>query len=130
MVIGALDVVGAEQHLIRAGSTGGASGFAHSSVHGHFVTRIGKPETHFEYTVSSAVAASSFSLMIMSESDSRDASHSVPVQTPAAPRQSAAARWRPVVMPPAAITGVSPATAATSGTMEKVPIGPVWPAAS
>jgi hypothetical protein len=33
-------------------------------------------------------------------------------------------------MPPAAMTGVSPAIAATWGTMEKVPIEPVCPAAS
>jgi len=49
----------------------------------------------------------------------------VPVHTPDAPRHSAAARWRPVVMPPAAITGVSPATAHTSGTTENVPMSPV-----
>ena len=63
-------------------------------------------------------------------SDSREASHNVPVHTPEAPRQSAAARCRPEVTPPAAITGVSPAMAATSGTIENVPIGPVCPAAS
>ena len=80
--------------------------------------------------MSSAVAATSFSLMIMSLSDSREASQSVPVQTPAAPRQIDAARCRPVVTPPAATTGVSPAIATTSGTIEKVPIGPVCPAAS
>ena len=53
-------------------SVRGATGRAHSSVHGQRSTRIGKPETLFEYTVSSDVAAMSFSLMIMSLSDSRE----------------------------------------------------------
>jgi hypothetical protein len=77
-----------------------------------------------------ALALRIFSLMIMSRSDSREASHKVPVHTPAAPSVMAPARCRPVVMPPAAITGVSPAMARTWGTMEKVPMLPVWPPAS
>ena len=84
-----------------------------SSCHLHFSVRMVKPDMHAEKAVSSWEAARICSLMIMSTSDSREASHTVPVHTPAAPKVIAPAKCRPVVMPPAAMTGVSPAMAAT-----------------
>ena len=86
---------------------------AHSSCHLLLSVRMVKPETQAENEVSSAVASSNFSLMTISVSDSREVSQTVPVQTPDAPREMAPARCRPVVMPPAARIGVSPAIAAT-----------------
>ena len=48
---------------------------------------MGMPEIDREYTVSSAVAARSFSLTIKSESDSRDARHVLPEAAPASRRK-------------------------------------------
>ena len=65
-------------------------------------------------------------------SDSCVACQIVPVQTPTAPRASAATMCAPVVIPPAATIGMSYAFASsvTSRTSENVPMRPVWPAES
>ena len=58
-------------------------------------------------------------------------SQAEPIHTPAAPRASAAAIWRPQPMPPAASTGTCAPTASTiSGTSTMVAISPVCPPAS
>ena len=55
----------------------------------------------------------------------------VPIQTPAAPIESAAASPLPSKIPPAATTGTRPATASTTwGTSTVVATEPVWPPAS
>ncbi len=66
-------------------------------------------------------------------SDSTVASHTEPVQTPAAPIAMQAAICRPVMMPPAASTGTSRIgliALITSGTSTMVETSPQWPPAS
>ena len=78
-------------------------------------------------------AAIIFSRKISVVSDSTVASHTEPVQTPAAPIAMQAAICRPVMMPPAASTGTSRIgliALITSGTSTMVETSPQWPPAS
>ncbi len=78
-------------------------------------------------------AAIIFSRKISVVSDSTVASHTEPVQAPAAPIAMQAAICRPVMMPPAASTGTSRIgliALITSGTSTMVETSPQWPPAS
>ena len=116
-------------------SVGGASGCFHASENLEGSCRIGFPDIPRDWIGSSAFASISRCLncMLMSESfqywHSLVASQIVPVQTPAAPIASAAARCLPLETPPAASTIVSlpRASSTTSGTSVKVPTVPLWP---
>ena len=68
--------------------------------------RVGLPVRHRDRTVSRDRAAIIFSRNISVVSDSLVASHTEPVQTPAAPIAMHAAICLPVMIPPAAKTGI------------------------
>src|SRR4051794_39140123 len=90
------------------GSAPGLSGpRSHASVHTERNCRAGFPVRPFERIASREDAAIIFSRKISVVSDSTVASHTEPVQAPAAPIAMHAAICRPVMMPPAASTGTS-----------------------
>src|ERR1700712_49474 len=87
------------------GSAPGLSGpRSHASVHTERNWRAGLPVRPLERTASREEAAIIFSRKISVVSDSTVASHTEPVQAPAAPIAMHAAICRPVMMPPAART--------------------------
>src|SRR5712664_3962688 len=116
------------------GSAPGLSGpRSHASVQTERNWRAGFPVRPLERTASRDEAAIIFSRKISVVSDSTVASHTEPVQTPAAPIAMHAAIWRPVMMPPAASTGTSRIgliALITSGTSTMVETSPQWPPAS
>ena len=72
------------------GSGSGVSGRSHSSVHAERSMRAGFPVIDRDRTVSDDVAASIFSLMVGTTSDSSVVSHTEPHHTPAATQPTAA----------------------------------------
>ena len=89
------------------GSGDGASSASQASVHGLRSCRDGLPVRERERTVSREVAANIFSFTTGLVSASAVVSQTEPHHAPAAPMLMAAAICAPVVMPPAANTGVS-----------------------
>src|SRR6185312_9194591 len=116
------------------GSAPGLSGSrSQASVQTERNCRAGFPVRPFERTASREEAAIIFARKISDVSDSTVASHTEPVQTPAAPIAMQAAICRPVMMPPAASTGTSRIgliALITSGTSTMVETSPQWPPAS
>src|SRR6187455_2472971 len=116
------------------GSAPGLSGpRSHASVHTERSCRAGFPVRPFERIASREDAAIIFSRKISEVSDSTVASHTEPVQAPAAPIAMQAAIWCPVMMPPAASTGTSRIgliALITSGTSTMVDTSPQCPPAS
>jgi DNA repair protein SbcC/Rad50 len=72
--------------------------------------------------VSSALAATARCFRQSCAIDSRLATKRVPSHTSSAPSISTAAKPRPSAIPPAATTGISPATSMTAGTSASVPL--------
>ena len=103
---------------------------SHASTSGLVMLRIVLPEYSFVIFVPSSPASTNRPLRKSSSCASSVPMKMVPHHTPSHPMASAAASPRPSPMPPAAITGVSPATSRTCGSSASVPIRPVCPPAS
>ena len=116
------------------GSAPGLSGLrSQASVQAERSWRAGLPVRLFTRTASRLEASIIFSRKISVVSLSTVASHTEPVQTPAAPIAMQAAIWAPFMMPPAASTGTSRIgliAFSTSGTSTMVVTSPQWPPAS
>ena len=111
------------------GKGSGPSGCSQASVQSDRSCRAGFPVRPRDRTVSLAVAPSIFSFVAGAVSASSVVSHTLPVHTPAAPSAIMAAIWAPLTMPPAASTGIRPATtSSTSGTQDQGRDGPGMPA--